>query len=136
MNTAYIGGNYTCGRVKVFLGLYRGSSVGANLVLNIPGSYYSAASLSSTYQLSSTTSIGAGYGAARNSEDHRSGATQASLIATYRATTRTMLYTSFATLGSRGVSAFSLGAAAPIVRNVPDPGGRTEGFQPGILHSF
>jgi predicted porin len=76
MRTAYVGGNFTYGRVKVFLGLYRGNSVGANLVLNIPGSYYSAASLSSTYQLSSTTSIGAGYGAARNSADRRSGATQ------------------------------------------------------------
>jgi hypothetical protein len=122
MHTTYIGGNCAYGRVKVFAGRYRGNSAGANLALNIPDNYYSAASLSSTYHLSSTTSINAGYGVARDSADQRSGARQASMIATYKPTKRTTLYTSFATLGSRGASAFLLGAAAPIVRNVPEPG--------------
>jgi hypothetical protein len=110
MHTTYIGGNCAYGRVKVFAGRYRGNSAGANLALNIPDNYYSAASLSSTYHLSSTTSINAGYGVARNSADQRSGARQASMIATYNPTKRTTLY-----VGKSGIAKNFIGAMADTV---------------------
>lgn len=136
IKSTFAGGAYDYGQGKVFLGYYRGNNLGAAAATNVAGAYYSAYSLSANYRLGAQTTLGAGYGWAKDSTGAGRNARQFSLIATYDLSKRTMLYSTYAHLANNNGATFSLSAAAPITKNVPTSGGTVNGIQLGIRHLF
>jgi predicted porin len=136
IQSTFAGGSYDYGQGRVFFGAYRGNNLGASAAGNIAGSYYSAFSLAANYRIGARATLGAGYGWAKDGAGAGRDARQVSLIGTCDLSRRTMLYTTYARLSNDAGASFALGAAAPITKNVPAPGGAVDGFQFGIRHLF
>lgn len=133
--STFAGGSYDYGQGRVFLSLYRGNNLGAAPATNVVGSYYSSWFVSGNYRIGAST-IGAGFGAARDGTGAGRDARQFSLIGMHDLSKRTMLYATYGHLVNQGGAAFSFSAAAPIPRNVPAQGGDVDGVQFGIRHMF
>lgn len=136
IQSTFAGGSYDYGQGRVYLGAYRGNNLGASAVNNIAGSYYTALSLSATWRVGGGTTLGAGYGQARDGTGTGSDARQLSLVGMVDLSKRTMLYATYARLLNDAGASFALSAAAPITKNVPVPGGAVDGLQFGIRHLF
>lgn len=134
--STFAGGSYEYGQGRIYLSGYRGNNLGAAPVTNVRGIYYSAVSLSASYRIGARTTLGAGLGWGEATDGSDSDARQVSVIAMHDLSRRTMLYAVASHLINRGQAAFSLGAAAPIPRNVPIAGGNVDGVQFGIRHNF
>jgi predicted porin len=132
----FLGGNWDWGSGKVYLGLHRGNMNGAALATNVAGRDYDAWSLSADWRITPAITLGALYGRANDKTAFNGDAKQASLLATYTFSKRTMVYSTITRLENSGGATFSLGAAGPITRNVPAAGQDVSGFQVGIRHQF
>lgn len=131
----FLGGNYDYGSGKVYVGLFAGDTPGANMGANTKGRDTRAWSISADYRFGPALTVGALLGASKDRATDKD-ASQASLIATYAASRRTLFYAVATRLNNKGSANYSLGAAGPITRNTPAAGGDTSGVQVGVRHSF
>jgi len=133
---SFVGGNYDFGQGKVYAGFHRGNMNGANMATNVQGRNYSAWALSADWRVTPATTVGVLHGRANDTTAFNGDARQTSLIATHTLSKRTTVYSTLTRLQNQNGAAFSLGAAAPITRNVPLAGQSVSGIQIGIRHTF
>jgi predicted porin len=133
---SFLAGSFDYGSGKVYAGFFKGNTPGSAPATNVLGRDYKAWSLSADFRISPAFTVGALYGEANDTTAADKDARQASLIAKYELSKRTLLYSVLTKLDNKNSANFSLGAAAPITRNTPVAGGDVSGFQLGIRHSF
>ena len=132
----FVGGNYEYGKGKVYVGWFQGTTPGAAVATNVPGRAYKIWSLSGNYLIGGLYEVGALYGRANDTSSANHDASQVAVIGRYLLSKRTMIYTVATKLRNDNGANFSLGAAAPITRNTPAPGGDVSGVQLGVRHLF